>query len=78
LAGFVHPPSGKTYWWILPSINTVIFNRVLADFAHHVGAGEDKCILLALDQAGWHISQELEVPEGIHLQLMPFRADNRW
>ncbi len=74
LAGFVHPPSGQTYWWILPSINTSIFNRVLADFARHVGAGKDKRILLALDQAGWHISQELEVPEGIHLEFMPSRS----
>jgi hypothetical protein len=68
----VHPPSGQTYWWILPSINTSIFNRVLADFARYVGAGKDKRILLALDQAGWHISQELEVPQGIPKRVYAF------
>ena len=28
---FVHPQSGETYWWILPFVNTEIFNQVLAD-----------------------------------------------
>ena len=71
LVGFVHPPSGETYWWIVPAINTLIFNLVLADFAEHMGVGEKKRILLAVDQAGWHLSKELEIPEGIHLELMP-------
>ncbi len=30
---FVHPESGETYWWLLPFVNTQLFNRVLADFA---------------------------------------------
>ena len=71
LAGFVHPPTGETYWWIVPAINTKIFNLVLADFAQHMGVGEKKRILLAVDQAGWHLSKELEIPDGIHLDLMP-------
>ena len=53
LYGFVHPESGQTYWWILPSINIKLFNRVLADFAKHFGAGKSKRVVLALDQAGW-------------------------
>ena len=31
LVGFVHPPSGETKAWIVPAINTSIFNLVLAD-----------------------------------------------
>jgi transposase len=58
-------------WWILPYVRTDIFNLVLADFAKHFGVGEDKQIVLAMDQAGWHTSKELEVPEGIHIILMP-------
>jgi transposase len=35
-----------------------------------VGAGEDKRILLVLDQAGWHTSGEVALPEGIHLEFL--------
>jgi transposase len=44
---------------------------VLKDFAEHFGVGPSKRIVLPLDQAGWHISQDLKVPEGIHLVRMP-------
>jgi hypothetical protein len=31
LYAFVHPDSGQTYWWILPYVNSKLFNQVLAD-----------------------------------------------
>lgn len=71
LYGFVHPQSGETYWWILPTVNIKLFNRVLADFAKHFGVGKNKRIVLAMDQAGWHTSSQVAIPEGIHLELMP-------
>jgi DDE superfamily endonuclease len=71
LYGFVHPESGETYWWILPNVNTEIFNRVLADFAGEYGLGTDKRILLAVDQAGWHKSNDLKLPAGIDLIYLP-------
>lgn len=71
LYGFLHPHSGETYWWLLPYVNTQLFNRVLKDFAKHFAIGEHKRILLVLDQAGWHSSQDLEVPPGIHLLFLP-------
>ena len=71
LYGFVHPESGETYWWILPKVNINLFNRVLADFAQHFGVGKNKRIILALDRAGWHISDQVEIPEGIHLLFLP-------
>lgn len=71
LYGFVHPQSGETYWWILPKVNIQLFNRVLADFASHFALGQNKRILLALDGAGWHTSELLEVPDGIDLIFMP-------
>ncbi len=43
----------------------------LREFAKETGAGEDKRILLVLDQAGRHTSGEVEVPEGIHLEFLP-------
>lgn len=71
LYGFVQPQSGETYWWILPKVNTQLFTKVLQDFANHFGVGKDKQIILPLDQAGWHMSKKLEVPEGIHLFPLP-------
>jgi hypothetical protein len=41
----------------------------LREFAQEVGAEEDKRILLVVDQAGWHTSGEVALPEGIHLEL---------
>lgn len=37
----------------------------------HFGVGKDLHIILPLDQAGWHMSEQLEVPEGIHLVPLP-------
>ena len=74
LYAFVHPKTGETYWWILPYVNTEIFNRVLADFAREFKLGAQKHILLAIDQAGWHISKDLEIPGVITFNLftIPF------
>lgn len=71
LYAFVHPLTGETYWWILPYVNTEIFNRVLADFAREFKLGAQKHILLAIDQAGWHTSKDLEIPQGLHLIYLP-------
>lgn len=68
---FVHPQTGESYWWILPYVNTKLFNQVLADFAREFGLGADKHILLVVDQAGWHTSKNLELPEGLHLTFLP-------
>ncbi len=46
----------------------------LEHFAREVGAGTKKRVLLVLDQAGWHTSKELKVPEGIHLEFLPSRS----
>ena len=69
--GFVEPQSGETYWWILPYVNSQLFNRVLEDMAQFFGLGKDKRILLVVDQAGWHTSKQVRVPEGLHLIFLP-------
>jgi hypothetical protein len=57
--------------WILPSTNTELFNRVLVDFAREFQLNRNKRVLLVLDQAGWHISHQLELPEGLDLYFLP-------
>ncbi|WP_201387753.1 IS630 family transposase [Ktedonobacter sp. SOSP1-52] len=71
LYGFVEPQSGKTSWLLMPTVNTAAFSLALAAFAQEQGAGPDKRILLVLDQAGWHKSGDLVIPEGLHLLFLP-------
>jgi hypothetical protein len=73
---FVHPESGETHWWILPRVNINLFNRVLVDFAQHFGVGKNKRIILDLDRALGHTSDQVEVPQGIHLFFLPWGGDN--
>jgi transposase len=47
------------------------FNLALESFALAVGAGNNKIILLVIDQAGWHMSEKVVVPEGIYLEPLP-------
>src|SRR4051812_48705367 len=74
LYGFVRPESGEVYWLILPTVNTELFSMALYEFAREVAVGKDKRVLLVVDRAGWHTGGEVEVPEGIHLELLPTGA----
>jgi hypothetical protein len=74
LYAFAQPKTGDLHWLILPRVNTEVFSLALEEFAKEVGAGTKKRILLVLDQAGWHTSPRLRVPEGIHLEFPPSRS----
>jgi transposase len=65
--GFFRPATGESFWLVLPTVNKELFSVALGEFAEWVGAGEDKRVLLAIDQAGWHTSKDVTLPEGIHL-----------
>jgi transposase len=69
--GFVRPTTGQTYWLLLPAVNTVAMTLALAEFARDSSAGQDKRILLVVDNAGWHGSKALVVPDGIELVYLP-------
>ncbi|MCL2931878.1 MAG: transposase [Trichodesmium sp. MAG_R03] len=53
------------------------FNQVLADLAKHFGNRENKHMILVLDRAGWHSSQKLKIPEGLHLEFLPAYTPER-
>lgn len=74
LYAFVHPESGRSHWWILPSCNLLLFEMALAEFAEEFGAGKGKQIIIVVDQASWHTSRKLKVPEGIHFCTLPVRS----
>ena len=71
LAGWVQPSTGETYWWIVPKLNHQIFSQLLADFAQHFKISHNRRVVLAIDQARFHTSQRVQIPEGIHLVFMP-------
>ena len=57
--------------WVFPSVDIEVFSLALQHFAQAVGAGQHRRIVLVLDQAGWHESNEVVIPEGIHLLFLP-------
>ena len=68
---FLRPNTGETQWFILPRVNVEWFNLALEQFAQAVGAGQTKQILLVLDGAGWHRSDRVKIPKGLHLETLP-------
>ncbi len=69
--GFAHPASGRTDWWLLPLVDTDAMGQVLAAFAAEAGAGPTKRVVLVVDNAGWHTSPRLALPDGLHLAFLP-------
>jgi hypothetical protein len=68
---FVHPLTGKSFWLILPTVNTPLMNMALKEFSQFVDSKQEKKILLLMDNAGWHRSKELEIPENIQIFPLP-------
>jgi hypothetical protein len=58
-------------WNVANAVGKEMFELILTDFAKLVGAGPNKRIVLQLDNAGWHGSENLAVPDGIHLVFQP-------
>ena len=67
----VHPPSGRTVWWRLPTVSIAAFTVALREFAHAVGTDHGTQILLVGEGAGWHVSAQGQGPSGIHLPGLP-------
>jgi transposase len=69
--GFVEPTTGRTEWWVMPTVNVACCRQVLAKFADLRGAGPDKEVVLVWDQAGWHRSARVAVPAHVHPVFLP-------
>ncbi len=69
--GFVEPKTGKTLWYLIPRVNNKWLSLVYEAFAIDVGINKEKKILLVEDNAGWHRSQNLKVPNGIIVEFLP-------
>jgi hypothetical protein len=75
--GFVRPSTGQSWWCLLPTVNIDAFSVALAAFARDERIDATHRVVLVLDQAGWHVSVRLQVPEGIHLVFLPASSPER-
>lgn len=71
LYGFVHPLSGATFFLMLPRVETEAFSLALQLFCEAAGVDEHNHVVLVLDGAGWHRSDALTLPPGLHLAFLP-------
>lgn len=69
--GFVRPRTGQAWWCLPPTVSVEAMNLALAAFARDEGIGPTKQAVLAVDNAGWHTSGKLVLPEGVHLAFLP-------
>jgi hypothetical protein len=67
--GAICPKDGKGTGLVLPSCNIEAMSLHLAEIATQVAPGAHA--VLVLDQAGWHLSSHLVVPENITLLPLP-------
>jgi len=70
--GAVCPQDGKGAALVLPFCNTVAMNLHLAEISATVSPG--KHAVLLLDQAGWHLSGDVAVPDNITLLPLPAKC----
>jgi len=69
LFGAVCPERGVGAVVVLPLVNVEAMNVHLAEISRHVTEGAHAA--LVLDQAGWHTSPKLHVPDNISLLSLP-------
>ena len=68
--GFVRPETGETVFWLAPGVNSETFELITAAFLRE----RDAPVMLVLDQAGWHISEQakaLEAKAALELVHLP-------
>lgn len=70
--GAICPGQGKGAGLVLPFCNTGTMNLHLAEIAQAVAA--DAHAVLLMDQAGWHITDKLIVPENISIVSLPAKC----
>ena len=69
--GFVKPATGETLWYLIPRVNTKWLNLVYESFASDVGIAPQTRVLLVEDNAGWHLSKTVKIPEGMSVEYLP-------
>jgi hypothetical protein len=61
---FVFPEDGENHWWLLPTVTIAVMNIALREFALQANPDGKRLIVRVVDQAGFHLWQRLQIPEG--------------
>ena len=64
----VNPKTGEDFTLLLPKVNTDCMNVFLEEM---VKKEQDKSIIMIMDGAGWHSSNDLKVPSNIEIIYLP-------
>jgi hypothetical protein len=67
--GAICPKEGKGAALVMPACNTEAMNLHIAEIAAQIAPGAHAVVIL--DQAGWHMSNRLNVPPNITLMPLP-------
>ena len=70
--GAICPKFGKVAALVMPWCDTYAMTRHLAEVSRHVA--EDAHAILIMDQAGWHMSNNLIVPGNITILPLPAKS----
>lgn len=70
--GAISPKDGKGAALILPKCNTYAMNLHLAEIARNIAPGAHAVVLL--DQAGWHMTDKLNVPPNVTIMPLPAKC----
>lgn len=64
----VSPKSGEAFSLFAPNVDTVCMNIFLEEMSQWL---QDKKAYIVMDQAGWHKSKDLSVPDNIKIIHLP-------
>ncbi len=64
----VNPKTGESFSLIMPNMNTDNMNKFLEEFKKFLG---DKEVVMIMDNASFHKSKRLKIPEGIDIEYIP-------
>jgi putative transposase len=64
----VQPKTGAHFSLLLPLVDTQCMNLFLLEMSKHLGA---KKPMIVMDQASWHRSKALKIPENMKILLLP-------
>ena len=67
--GAINPLTGERHSLLFPTCDSYCTSLFLNSLSESVSS--DKLIVLIMDQAGWHKSQDLKIPENIKLFYLP-------
>jgi transposase len=69
--GFARPKTGQLFRVFLPRVKTELMSQALLEFAAAADPYRKKRLVLVVDNAGWHVSRKLDVPNNVVLYRLP-------